>query len=160
MADETKEMALTAEQTQEVQTEPTTSHEVDWKAEARKWEARAKENKSKADKLDEIEEASKTALEKATERAEKAEGKVKAFEEEAKRKQWLEEVSIETGLPTSVLRGNTKEEIEAHAEILKPYFEKPSAPVVENDSMKSNATNVGKSKADALMDVVQKKISR
>lgn len=157
MAEE-QTQANTEEQAQEVQTEPATSHEVDWKAEARKWEARAKENKSKADKLDELEEASKTALEKATERAQKAESQVKAYEQEAQRKQWLEEVSSETGLPVSVLRGSTREEIEAHAQILKPYFEKPSAPIVENDNMKSNTASAGKSKADALFDVVQQKL--
>lgn len=157
MAEE-QTQANAEEQMQEVQTEKPTSHEVDWKAEARKWEARAKENKSKADKLDEIEEASKTALEKAQERAQKAENEVKAYKQEAQRKQWLEEVSSETGLPVSVLRGNTREEIEAHAEILKPYFETPSAPVVENDNMKSNTASAGKSKADALMDVVQQKL--
>lgn len=157
MAEE-QTQANTEEQAQEVQTEAATSHEVDWKAEARKWEARAKENKSKADKLDELEEASKTALEKATERAQKAENQVKAYEQEAQRKQWLEEVSSETGLPVSVLRGSTREEIEAHAQILKPYFEKPSAPIVENDNMKSNTASAGKSKADALFDVVQQKL--
>ena len=157
MAEE-QTQANTEEQAQEVQTEAATSHEVDWKAEARKWEARAKENKSKADKLDELEEASKTALEKATERAQKAENQVKAYEQEAQRKQWLEEVSSETGLPVSVLRGSTREEIEAHAQILKPFFEKPSAPIVENDNMKSNTASAGKSKADALFDVVQQKL--
>ena len=157
MAEE-KEQAIADEQPQEVQTEKPATHEVDWKAEARKWEARAKENKSKADKLDEIEEASKTALEKATERAQKAESQVKAFKEEAQRKQWLEEVSNETGLPINVLRGSTREEIEAHAQILKPYFETPAAPVVENDNMKSNTASAGKSKADALFDAVNQRL--
>lgn len=159
MAEE-QTQANTEEQAQEVQTEAATSHEVDWKAEARKWEARAKENKSKADKLDEIEEASKTALEKATERAQKAESQVKAYEQEAQRKQWLEEVSSETGLPVSVLRGSTREEIEAHAQILKPYFEKPSAPIVENDNMKSNVTQGSKTNADAVFDVVNRRLTR
>lgn len=159
MAEE-QTQANAEEQAQEVQTEAATSHEVDWKAEARKWEARAKENKSKADKLDEIEEASKTALEKATERAQKAESQVKAYEQEAQRKQWLEEVSSETGLPVSVLRGSTREEIEAHAQILKPYFEKPSAPIVENDNMKSNVTQGSKTNADAVFDVVNRRLTR
>lgn len=146
-------------QPQEVHTETPTTHEVDWKAEARKWEARAKENKGKADKLDKLEEASKTALEKATERAQAAEEKVKAYEQEAQRKAWLDEVASDTGLPASVLRGNTREEIEAHAKTLKPFFAKPSAPVVENDKMKSNTAVAGKSKEDAFFDLVQQKLS-
>ena len=42
--------------------------ETDWKAEARKWEARAKENKAKADAYDEAQEAAKSDLQKAQER--------------------------------------------------------------------------------------------
>lgn len=145
------------EHPQMVQTEEVASHETDWKAEARKWEARAKENKSKADKLDELEEASKSALEKAQERAQKAENKVKEFEAEAQRKQWLEEVAKETGLPSSVLRGNTRDEIMAHAQSLKPYFEKTSAPIVRSDDMRSNTQKVGKTNADRLFDSLQTK---
>jgi hypothetical protein len=44
--------------------------ETDWKAEARKWESRAKDNKSAADKLAEIEAANQTELEKAQKAAE------------------------------------------------------------------------------------------
>jgi hypothetical protein len=49
--------------------------ETDWKAEAKKWESRAKENKSAAEKLAQIEEAQKTEAQKAADRlavAEKA----------------------------------------------------------------------------------------
>lgn len=42
--------------------------EPDWKAEARKWEARAKENKTAADRLAEIEESNKTEAQKQAER--------------------------------------------------------------------------------------------
>lgn len=38
---------------------------TDWKAEARKWEARAKQNSDAAARLAQIEEANKTDLEKA-----------------------------------------------------------------------------------------------
>ncbi len=158
MSEKTKQ-ANPQEQQPEVQTETAPSHETDWKAEARKWEARAKENKSKADKLDELEEASKTALEKATERAQKAESKVAAYELEKQRNDWLDEVAAQTDLPKAILRGNTKEEIEAHAQSLKAYFAKPSAPVVKNDNMKSNSASAAKSKADALFDVVQQKLN-
>lgn len=47
--------------------------DTDWKAEARKWEARAKENSEAREQLDAIREAEKTEIEKATDRAEKAE---------------------------------------------------------------------------------------
>lgn len=46
---------------------------TDWKAEARKWEQRAKENKSASERLAEIEEANKSEAEKAAERLANAE---------------------------------------------------------------------------------------
>lgn len=46
---------------------------TDWKAEARKWEGRAKENENAAKKLESLEEASKSELQKAIDRATKAE---------------------------------------------------------------------------------------
>jgi hypothetical protein len=55
--------------------------DVDWKAEARKWEQRAKENKSAAERLAEIEDAKKDEIQKATEKtaaAEKAAAEAKA----------------------------------------------------------------------------------
>ena len=42
---------------------------TDWKAEARKWERRSKENADKARAYDELQEQSKTELEKAREQA-------------------------------------------------------------------------------------------
>lgn len=155
-----KTEATTEEQTPTAQTEQPASHETDWKAEARKWEARAKENKGAATELAKIKEASKSELEKTLERAQKAEEKVKAYEAQAQRTAWLDEVAKDTGLPADVLRGNTLEEIQAHAEKLRPYFDTPSAPVVKNDSMKSNTTTAGTTNADALFDIVQQKLCR
>jgi hypothetical protein len=42
--------------------------EIDWKAKAREWERRAKENKSAADKLAEIEEANKSEVQRAADK--------------------------------------------------------------------------------------------
>jgi hypothetical protein len=54
--------------TEESATEEQAKSETDWKAEARKWEQRAKENSSAAEKLAQIEESKKSELEKVTER--------------------------------------------------------------------------------------------
>jgi hypothetical protein len=56
--------------------------EIDWKAKAREWEKRAKDNKSAADRLAEIEEASKSEAQKAADRLAAAERK--AVEAEAR----------------------------------------------------------------------------
>lgn len=57
--------------------------ETDWKAEARKWEQRAKENHGKAKKLDELEQANATELEKAQKAAEENEARARAATERA-----------------------------------------------------------------------------
>jgi len=56
------------------QGEPATkTEEPDWKAEARKWEQRAKENKAAADRAAELEQAQMTEAEKAAQRLSAAE---------------------------------------------------------------------------------------
>ncbi len=65
-------------------TEPQGGH-TDWKAEARKWEERAKANKAKADQWDAQEEANKTELQKANELAEKYKKQLDGIAAEKKR---------------------------------------------------------------------------
>lgn len=91
--------------------------ETDWKAEARKWESRAKENNAAKKRLDELEEAAKSDLEKATSRAEAAEKRAAELEREGLRR----EVAEAKGLPlaaASRLTGTTREELEADADQL------------------------------------------
>lgn len=59
--------------------------ETDWKAEARKWEQRAKENKTAADKLAELEAANKSEIEKANDAKVAAEQRAAAAEAESLR---------------------------------------------------------------------------
>jgi murein DD-endopeptidase MepM/ murein hydrolase activator NlpD len=103
----------------------------DWKAEARKWEARSKENATAARRLAELEEASKSDLQKALERAEAAERRATEYELTAARA----EVASQAGIPADVLRGATREELEAHAASLKAVLDAqtaPRGPVVTN----------------------------
>lgn len=59
--------------------------ETDWKAEARKWEQRAKENKSAADRLNALEAANKSEVEKANDAKAAAEQHAAKAEAEALR---------------------------------------------------------------------------
>ncbi len=94
--------------------------ERDWKAEyekamaerdklvaqSRKWEERAKANKAKADKADQMEEASKTDAEKlsdAVKRAEKAESKLREYEAKAERDGIVHEVAEAKGVDRELL---------------------------------------------------------
>lgn len=75
----------TTEPTTDTEAQPAPAQETDWKAEARKWEARAKENNQAAKRLAELEESQKTEIQRATERAEAAERALAAKEAEALR---------------------------------------------------------------------------
>lgn len=103
---------------------------TDWKAEARKWESRAKENSTAAARLAEIEEAGKTEAQKAIERAEKAEKALAERESAEALAKVRDEVAKTTGVPAGVLRGASKEELEAHAAELKPHFTPSKGPVI------------------------------
>lgn len=95
--------------------------EIDWKAEARKHEQRAKENLAKAkanetaaQRLAEIEAANKTEAERAAERLEAAEKRAAELELKATRA----EVAAAKGIPAALLSGSTQEELEASADAL------------------------------------------
>jgi hypothetical protein len=81
-------------------------------------------------------EAEKAEIEKARDtaiaRAETAEGAVAKFESEQQVTQWRAEVATAAGIPADILRGSTKEEFEAHAELLKPLLTAQQAPVIPN----------------------------
>lgn len=100
-----------------------------WKALSRKNEDQAKSNAEKAKKFDELDEASKTEVEKERARAEAAEKALKdrdAADEQAKAdreaaeeaKKVRTEVAKAKGVPEGTLRGATKEDFEAHADEL------------------------------------------
>lgn len=104
------------------QTPAPPAQEPDWKAEARKWEQRSKENKSA---LDELTGKFTTAD---TERTELA-TKLQAYEAEKERAALVSEVATAEGVPASALRGTTREELEAHAKVLAELLT-PSGPVI------------------------------
>jgi hypothetical protein len=104
--------------------------ETDWQAEAKKWEARSKQNFEKAkanegaaQRLAELEESQKSEFQKLQERAEAAEKRVQAFESAQRVSGWKSEVAEKSGVPASALRGSTLEELQAHAEELKPLID-------------------------------------
>lgn len=98
-----------------------TPPETDWKAEARKWEERAKENRTAAEKLKEIEDAQKTAEQKAAEALAEAQGTANDSKSELlKLNAALSKAPVGTD-PAVIrdlagrLRGSTPEELEADA---------------------------------------------
>lgn len=125
MSETTTEAADTA--TEATETEPDLSAEVEkWKSLAKKHEARAKDNADKAKRFDEIEESSKSELEKATARAEAAEKALATARLDSDRAS----VALSKGLtPTQAKRlvGTTREELEADADDLLADLKASSA---------------------------------
>lgn len=103
--------------------EPETA-ETDWRAMSRKWEQRAKDANAKLKELEpvaakavELEEASKSELQKAQERAEAAERALADATATAVRA----EVAAAKGVPVALLSGDTREALEASADALLAF---------------------------------------
>jgi hypothetical protein len=77
--------------------------------------------KGKANKLDEIEEASKTELQKATERAEALETELSQLKQANEIKEMREKVAKETGVPVNLITGSTEEECTEQANGIKAF---------------------------------------
>lgn len=97
---------------------------IDWKAESRKWEARAKANAEAAEKLPELQ------------------TKVTTYETRDQIAAWKTEVAEATGVPAALLAGSTKEEIEAHAAIAAPLIAAPQAQPSGHQPVPSAGTGV------------------
>lgn len=87
--------------------------------------------KKAKDELDQLRNASKSDLEKAIARAEAAEAKIKAFETRDQIIAWKTDIAKEHDVPVDALAGSSKEELTAHAEVLKKLLpEAPKSPVI------------------------------
>lgn len=127
------------------------AQETDWKAEARKWEARAKENSDAAAKLAALEDEQKTEAQKQADALARAQARIAEYEARDQVAAWKAEVSKETGVPADALAGSTREEIEAHAAVLKPLIAPETTPagVVRRTSNEGrNAGKVGSTTAE------------
>ena len=114
------EQQETTETTENVEPQPepdAPAQDTDWKAEARKWEQRAKANKDAAARLQEFEDAQKSEQEKLAEKLSVTEKRAVEAELRAARL----EVATSKGLPMAsvkFLTGNTPDELAASADEL------------------------------------------
>ena len=146
-------------QAQENTTESPKVEEIDWKAKAREWERRAKENKTAADELAAIREASKSAEEKAAERLAAAEKAAAEAEAKALRR----EIALEHRLgkdDAALLDSLTDEDaIRSLAARLAPSDEPsgPRQPKPDANQGRSGAAGP-KSTADSFADFFKKSL--
>lgn len=123
--------------------------ETDWKAEARKWEARAKANNAANDELEALKAKSAADIAEAVKRAEQAEAKAAQLEAAAARERAVNAIAAETGVSAAVLgrmQGETEDEIRANAQVVRstmPVYPTTretgngNAPVVTKESILS-----------------------
>lgn len=97
--------------------------------------------KAKADKFDEAEEASKSELQKATERANNLESELNAFKEAEKLRTLRETVAKDTGIPANLITGTTEDECKAQAEAIKAYATPNGYPKVKDKGEVANTPN-------------------
>lgn len=81
--------------------------------------------KAKAAQLDQIEQASKTETQKALDRAAELEKELSTYKTKEQVAAWAAEITKDSEIPASVLRGSTREELEQHFEQLKSLAPKP-----------------------------------
>lgn len=108
-----------------------TQDQTDWKAEARKWEQRAKDNKSALDSATaERDTATGRVTELESSNSDLA-SKLSAFESKEAHNALVAKVAQEAGVDGSVLRGSTEAELRDHATLVKSLVGgAPVAPVV------------------------------
>lgn len=86
------------------------------------------ELKSKAMKLDEMENAGKSELDKLKESNAALRKQIDDAAAEKQHAEWVSEVAKDKGVPAELLRGSTKDELEAHADILQAALHPASKP--------------------------------
>ena len=104
------------------------------------------EIKAKAAKYDEAEEANKSELQKAVERANNLEAELAGIKKSEEIRSTREKIATETGIPAHLLTGETEEACKAQAEAIKA-FAAPNYPKVK-DNGEVSKTSSGNAKTD------------
>lgn len=86
----------------------------------------------KASKFDEMEEANKTELQKATEKADALQKQIDTMTKEKNVREIREKISLETGVPANLLTYDNEEECKAQADAIKGFAQTNSYPYVKD----------------------------
>ena len=101
------------------------------------WEAKYHEAVSHSQDLESQLKSRGETVDKLTARAETAEKALNDLKTAQQRLDWKTKAAKTTGIPVDLIRGDSEEDINAHAEALKTYLStvsKPTAPAVPNPS--------------------------
>lgn len=142
-------------------TEPTEPQgaTTDWKAEARKWEKRAKENSAAAEELDALKTAQMSEQDRLVKRAEEAERKLAEANATIQHASDVADVSAQTGVPASLLQYCAdRDAMEAFAkqfgESMQAQQPTHSAPMAPTNRQTGGAPAAHRSNADAFADML------
>lgn len=148
---------MAEEQAEQVQAteEPQGTEATDWKAEARKWEARAKKSANAELELEALKQAQMTEKEKAEDRAKKAEEELAAIKAEKQRLEDAREIAAKCGIPANLLEYCADRE--AMARFAKDYM---AAQPVTHSAAAANSTRLvsggaAPSKGEVFAEAVQ-----
>ena len=152
---ETKATVNTEGQQTEEQSSSFTQEDVDRIVKERLERERAKyadyeSMKEKAAKYDEVEEASKTELQKATEKVTKLQKELDSIKTAEKVRNIRAEVAKETNVPVDLLTGETKEDCEAQAKAILSFAKPDTYPNVKDGGEVRNTG--GKKTRDQFAD--------
>lgn len=102
------------------------------------------ELKAKAARFDELEEASKTELQKAQEEAQAAKSELESLKAAKAHADLVSSVAAKTGIPANLLHGETEEELERSASELSAYIEanKPGYPTDKGGAASAKPMNL------------------
>lgn len=151
MSEETTDQAIVEE--------PQGTDTTDWKAEARKWEKYAKENKAAKDELDALKAAQMTEQEKLVKRAEEAEAALASANAQIQHSKDVQEVATASGVPSSLLElMPDREAMDAFVE--RYQAERPETPTIHSapqapKSRLSNESTAKVSNADVFAQMLQ-----
>lgn len=107
--------------------------------------------KAKATAFDEAEEANKSDLQKANEKAESLQAQLDALTKANEERELREKISTETGVPANLLRGSNEDDLRKQAEGIKGFATKSTYPSVK-DGGEVKASTVTKAEILAIKD--------
>lgn len=97
---------------------------------------------AKASKLDELEEANKSALEKANEKAAKLQAELDGIKKAAELREMREKIATDNNIPVELLTGATEEECTKQVETIKTLLNAQGIPTAVRDG--GEVVNTGK----------------
>ena len=95
--------------------------------------------KAKAEKLDELEKSGSEELKKALAEVDNLKGELQTRDENAKLQQMRKQVAKDTGVPENLIQGADEESMKTFAEAVAAFAKKPSAPIIPESGISTQA---------------------